>query len=86
MKVYVVTYWSAKKHEVFDKDDEAIDKFRDYVLIADGEYDSISLDEFDIELGERTTLMSLEADEIKTADGSLSGIAADIDDERHANR
>jgi hypothetical protein len=83
MKIYVVTDWSAKKNEAFVKDDEAIDKFRDFTIMAE-DHDTISLDEFDIELGERTTLLRLSGGKITSSDSSLSGIAADMDDERHA--
>jgi len=83
MKVFIVTDWTAKQNYAFEKDDEAIDKFRDLVFMSENN-DSLSMEEFDLEIGERTTLLSFECGRVTSTDASLSGIAADMDDERHA--
>lgn len=83
MKTYVVIDWSAKIVEALSKDDEAIDKFRDMVFAAKDK-NIVTLDEFDMETGDRNTLLTFSNNKISTADTSMSGIAADMDDERHA--
>lgn len=83
MKTYVVIDWSAKIVEALSKDDEAIDKFRDMVFAAENK-DLVTLDEFDMETGDRNTLLTFSNNRISTNDASMSGIAADMDDERHA--
>ena len=83
MKVYVVVDWHARILSLSEDDAPALAKFKELVLSAE-DYQTIVFQEMDLTSCECKMLMSHRNSEIVAYDDSLTGIAADLSDERHA--
>jgi hypothetical protein len=83
MKIYTVIDWSPQMLYPFTDDNEALAKFRDIAISAEA-HEYASMECFDTDTKESDILIMIRNGKISAYDNSLSGIAADMYDERCA--
>lgn len=83
MKIYTVVDWSPQMLYSFTDDNEALAKFRDLAISAEA-HEHVTMECFDTDTKESDILIMIRNGKISAYDNSLSGIAADMYDERCA--
>jgi hypothetical protein len=83
MKIYTVVDWSPQMLYSFVDDNEALAKFRDLATSVEG-HRSVTMECFDSDTKDSEILILIRNGKIWAYDNALSGIAADMYDERCA--
>jgi len=83
MKIYTIADWNPQVLTIFLDDNEALTKFRELAVSAEA-HEAVTMECFDTDTKEGEILILLRNGKITAYDNALSGIAADMYDERCA--
>lgn len=83
MKIYTVADWNPQMLYSFADDNEALGKFRELAISAE-QHEAVTMECFDTDTKESEILVLLRNGKITAYDNALSGLAADMYDERCA--